>query len=325
MKRAMYVGMLGLVVILAGAGCANKSMSGSVSATPSASFYEERPFVEGEQAPLPPCGFAWCLEKRSAVHRQVTEQVVVRPATSYYETIPAQYASQTEKILVAPEQQHTVLVRPAIYRDVPKQRLVDPSTVEYKTVPAEYRWVNEEVEVVPERTEKIFIPARYEEYQERMLIMPERKVRVEVPGCDKDGGQVNCYATRTIPAEYTTVTKKRLAAPATTQLRVIPPQKKILRASKVVSPARVEKVEIPAQYQTVMTKELERPAEYRTEIIPAQYTTVEKKVVAVPESQRLVEVPAKYGTVCRSELVSPERLVWVLKKTNTASCPVPPQ
>lgn len=323
MKLAYVFEIVGITAVLFGAGCAGQNTSQTTARSSDAKIYEEQPFVEGAPTPLPPSGFTWCLEKRAAVFKQATEQAIIRPATSYYETVPAQYTTRTERILVEPEQRKTVMVSPATYRDTPEQRLVEPANVEYRTIPAQYSWVTEEVEVVPERTEKIFIPAQYEEYSERMMTAPARTVRADVQGCDKDGSNVDCYASRTIPAEYATVRKKRLAVPATTQLRTIPSQKKLVRTRKVVSPARVEKVDIPAQYQTVVKKVLDRPAQYREEVIPARYQPIEKKVLAVPESQKLVNVPAKYGTECRTVLVAPERLVWVLKKRPENACPLP--
>lgn len=316
MKFAMSA--LSAALALAGAVCAGEPVSGT-------GHYvgDEIPFVEGQPAPAAPSGYAWCLEKRKAVMRTVKEQVKVRDETSYYETVPPQYESRMEQVLVEPEQKRAVLVAPAVYRDVPEQRMVQPASVDYRTVPAQYEWVEEQVEVVPERVEKEFVPARYEEYTEQVQIHPERTIREEVPGCDKDGSKIDCYGSRTIPAEYQTVTKKRLVAPATTQTKVIPAERKLMRVQKVVSPARVEKMDIPAKYETITKKVLDRPAEYRYETIPARYSTVEKKVITAPEGKRLVRIPAKYETVSRIEVVSPERLVWVLKDNRNIACPLP--
>lgn len=283
---------------------------------------DEIPFVQGQGEPAAPSGYAWCLERKRAVMRTVNEQVKVRDETSYYESLPPQYETRNEQILVEPEQKKAILIRPAAYRDVSEQKLVEPATVEYRTIPAQYAWAEEEVEVVPERKERVFIPAQYEEYTERILVNPEQTVREDVPGCDKDGGKIDCYGSRVIPAKYQVVTKKRLIAPATTQDKVIPAEKKLMRVRKVVAPARVEEVKVAPKYDTIVKKVLETPAEYRYETIPAKYNTIQKKVAVSDEGKRLVRVPAKYETISRMEVVTPERLVWVLKDNRSIACPL---
>lgn len=320
MNKKLYVGLLAVTILSVGIGCAERAPSPTPhqesSQTPS---LQEMPFVAGQPAPMPPAGFAWCLETRPAVTRSVNEQVIIRPATSYLEAVPAQFEGRTERVMVEPERHNTVVVKQAVYRDVSEQRLSSAANVEYRTIPAQYQWVEEETEVVPERTEKCFIPARYEERSERILVQPAHTVRESVLGCDRET-KMDCYASRTVPAEYTTVIRKQEVVPATTQLRVIPAVNKTMRVRKLVAAARVEKVDVPAQYVSVTKKVLDRPAEYREDTQPARYNTIEKKVQVAPESQRVVRLPTKYGTVCRVEVISPERLVWVLKENHKLSC-----
>lgn len=326
MNGIMYITVLEMTVLIISTGCTEYVDTPLPSGGTNNSVYQgresdfqERPFVEGQSAPIPPSGFAWCLETRPAISRTVNEQAIVRPATSYLETVPARYESRTEKIMVEPEQHKMKLVSAAVYRDVPEQRISSAATVGYKVIPAQNQWVNEEMEVVPERTEKVFTPARYEDRCERIQTQPERTIRENVPGCDKET-KLDCYSSRTIPAEYTTITRKQEIAPATTQTRKIPPVMKTTRVCRVVSPARVEKVDIPVQYETVMRKVLDRPAEYKDETLPARYTSIEKEILVTQETQRMIQVPAKYGMVCRVEVVTPERLVWVLRKNPDLSC-----
>lgn len=284
---------------------------------------DEIPFVEGQSAPAAPKGWAWCLQKRPAVVETVKQRVQVREASWYYETVPPRYETRTEQVMVEPEQKQAVLVAPARYVDKTEQRMVQPASVDYRTVPAEYATVTEEVVVAPERREQVFQQARYEEYTERVMVHPERVVREEVPGCDKDGSKIECYSTRTIPAEYATITKKRLVEPGRTTEKIIPAQKSTMQVRKVVRPARVEEVKIPAKYETFTTKVLAEPAKYRYETIPAKYRTVEKQVMVEPEGKRRVQIPAKYDDVTSVKVVKPERLVWVLNRSQQLACDVP--
>ncbi|MBP5232948.1 MAG: hypothetical protein J6333_06025 [Planctomycetes bacterium] len=284
---------------------------------------DEVPFVEGQSAPAAPQGWSWCLEKRPAVLETVKQRVQVREASWYYESVPPRYEMRSEQVMVEPEQKQAVLVSPARYVDKTEQRMMQPASVDYRTVPAEYATVTEEVVVAPERREQVFQQARYEEYTERVMVQPERVVREEVPGCDKDGSKIECYSTRTIPAEYATITKKRLVEPGRTSEKIIPAQKQTMQVRKVVRPARVEEVKIPAKYETFTTKVLAEPAKYRYETIPAKYRTVQKQVMVEPEGKRRVQIPAKYDDVTSVKVVKPERLVWVLKRSQQLACDVP--
>lgn len=319
MKYLTWTCVLVLVSVFSGSGL----LAGELVPGTSYNVGDEINFVEGQPAPAAPAGYAWCLEKRKAVMETLQERVLVREASWYYETVPAQYEGKTETVMVEPEQKKAILVCPETYKEVSEQKLVEPATLEYKTIPAEYQWVEEEVEVAPARTEQIFIEAQYETFTEQVMVQPERTVREEVPGCDTDGTKIDCYSSRVIPAEYQTITKKRLIAPARTESRVIPAQKRMMRVRKVVAPARVEEVRVPAKYETVCKKVVDQPAQYRYETVPAKYKTIERKVLSAPETQRRVEIPARYETVTRMRVIKPERLVWVLKRSqNVTACPI---
>lgn len=285
---------------------------------------DEIPFVEAQSAPAAPAGFAWCLEKRPAVLETVTNRVQVREASWYYETVQPRYETRPEQMMVEPEQKQAILVTPERYVDQNEQRLIAPASTEYRTVPAEFETVTEEIEVVPARKEQSFTPARYEEYTERIMTQPERIVREEVPGCDKDGSKIDCYSTRTIPAEYQTITKKRLVAGATSGEKIIPAERRTMQVQRVRRAARVEEVKVPARYETVTKKVLAEPAKYRYETVPAKYRTVDRQVMVEPEGKRRVQIPPKFDEVSSVKVIKPERLVWVLKRSQQLACEVPP-
>ncbi|MDR0869141.1 MAG: hypothetical protein LBP75_11845 [Planctomycetota bacterium] len=279
---------------------------------------DEIPFVEGQTTPLAPQGYAWCLEKRPAATETVRNKVKVREESWYYESVPPRYELRPEQVMIEPERKQAVLVAPARYVDQQERRLIKPESVEYRTVPAEYATVNEEVVVAPESREQVMQEAKYDTYTERVMIQPERTIRVEVPGCDTDSNKVECYSTRTIPAEYRTVTKTRLVEPARMTEKFVPAQKRTMPTQKVVRPARVEEVKIPAQYETIDKKVLAEPAKYRYDTIPAKYETVQRQVMVEPEGKRRVQIPAKYDEVSTTRIIKPERLVWVLNRQEAA-------
>jgi hypothetical protein len=284
---------------------------------------DELPFVEGQSAPAAPRGYAWCLEKRPPVLETVRQKVKIRDASWYYETVPPRYEVRTEQILVEPERKQAVLVAPARYENRPERRLVAPETSEYRTIPAQYQTVKERVVIAAAREEEELVEARYETFQERVMTQPERTVRELVPGCDVDSNKIECYAVRTIPAEYRTVTKTRLVEPARMARRNIPAQEQEIQVQKVITPARVETVTVPAKYDMIPREVLVEPAKYRYETIPAKYETVQKQVMVEPEGKRRVEVPDRFDEISSVKVIKPERLVWVLNAQDAVACDLP--
>jgi hypothetical protein len=76
---------------------------------------DQVPFKEGAPPPAAQPGEAWCLITKPATYRTVTEQITVRPATFYMETIPARFETRQETVMVSPESKRAVVV-PAKYR-----------------------------------------------------------------------------------------------------------------------------------------------------------------------------------------------------------------
>ncbi|WYD81907.1 MAG: ankyrin repeat domain-containing protein [Candidatus Electrothrix gigas] len=92
-------------------------------------------------------------------------------------------------------------------------------------IPAKYEWVEEQV-VVREASEGIrVIPAQEEWMEERVVIKPASEGR---------------------PAEYRTVRKKIIVAPARTETVVRPPEYKTVRKKVMVEPARTEQAAMMA-------------------------------------------------------------------------------
>ena len=131
------------------------------------------------------------------VYGTFSQKVVVSPARTVYETIPARYATGVERVLVRPAQTiphhvpaitstvaEKVMVRPAsrvwmksvdsmggeagcwvdkpaVYETRHRTVVVRPATTTYSVVPAEYRTVTRQVMVSPATTMARTIPAVY--------------------------------------------------------------------------------------------------------------------------------------------------------------------
>ena len=99
-----------------------------------------------------------------------------------------------------------------------------------------------------------------------------------------------------VPAEYKTVTKRVVKAPART----------------------VEEV-IPAKYETISRKVVDTPASTREIPVPARYETVKVRKLVSEASSKAVDIPAQYRTVPTRKLVRDSRLERreILCETNT--------
>lgn len=183
---------------------------------------------------------------------------------------------------------------PATYETITEQRLVKEASTVFTMVPAVYETVTETIVVEPEREESIVVPAQYETYTEQVLVREAYTTWKKGDGLfgrDRDSagagdtialatGELLCRVE--VPAEYETVTKTRLIAAETTEVRVIPAVTETVTKQVVVEPARVEEQIIPAEYETVTRQQLVTPAYEERIDIPATYKTVEKRVVRTP-------------------------------------------
>ncbi|MCG8440714.1 MAG: peptidoglycan-binding protein [Caulobacterales bacterium] len=211
----------------------------------------------------------------------VTQTVESAPETTEYAVVPAQFEEFDETVLTAPERTVT------------------------EVVPATYRNVAERVMVEPERTELVVVPAEYETYEERVLVRPEYTTWRRGEGLFGSAsaspddfrtlptGELMCRVT--IPAEYETVTRRRLVRDARTVERVV-----------------------PARFETVTKRVLDQPSRVIERVMPATYATVTRRREVAPARAEAMVRPASVATVEQVEIVGEPRLEWreVLCRTN---------
>lgn len=216
------------------------------------------------------------------VTQTVQEQVLVAPATTRREIVPATYRYATTRVLVREE------------------------TIRHRVIPAVFETVSEQVLVRPERVEKVAVPATYETYPETIIVRPARTVwkRGEGllgrqpgrggPGRYEMTGELLCLVEE--PAVTTTITRTRL-----------------------VTPARVEERVMPAEYRTISREVVVTPARMVEEVIPAIYEDREIRVLDTPAKEMQIPVPARYETLTRQVVVGGGLPTWaeVLCETNT--------
>jgi hypothetical protein len=275
----------------------------------------ELPFVEGKEPPKAEDGAMWCLVTKPAEMRTVCKEVLIRPATFYYEVVPAVYEDKTEQALLEPEKKF-IATTPATFKTERVRRLVKEESYRLEVCEPQYGQVDECIVVKPAYEEECVIPAQYKTTSQVVETAPAH-IEWRKVDCDEKGVVISrreskddCYTIIQIPARCETVVRQELVSEARVEKRQIPAVMETRKITKMIKPAETRKVVIPAQYEEVCQEVMVTPAANKVETIPAKYQTVTRKVMVKPEGQRKVEVPAKYETLSIQEMVSPAQLVW---------------
>jgi hypothetical protein len=189
------------------------------------------------------------------------------------------YETVTQKMLKQ-EASERIEIIPARYETVTKRVTSEAASERLETIPAKYAMVEEQVLVKPATSRLVNVPARYAKTTEKVLVKPAHQVWKKGTGpiqrIDEATGEIMCLVD--VPAEYRTVTKTVLQAPATTKSIHEPAVYKTVQKRVMTQPPSTKVVKIPAKYKTVSVTKLVSPAEERKVKIPATYQTVSKQV-----------------------------------------------
>ena len=197
-----------------------------------------------------------CYESvnRAAEFAAVEETVLVRPASTFYDVVPARYGTETRQVMVSPEQivRHVI---PAEYRAVEERVLVRPATTVYVRAEPRYRTVAETAVLQAHETWqwkvvngkrvycRVLVPTRYVTQHRRVLVNP-----------------VETYAQR-VPAEYATRVRNVVVTPQSYAEYAIPARYATVTEQIVLEPTRRIARGIPAEYTTRYRNVTTRPAE----------------------------------------------------------------
>lgn len=191
------------------------------------------------------------------VFETVTEQILLKEASSRLEVVPAVYETVTEQVLV--KEAYRVL----------------------EVVPATFTTTTEEIMTKEAGQRLEYVAPVFETVSEQMLVSPAATKWVQGKAdrnCLQDD-PANCkvWCLTEVPAQYKTVTKQVLKAPANTREVPIPAEYKTITKAVVQTPANTQEREIPAEYRTITKQVLRSPASTQEVAIPAEYSTVSSK------------------------------------------------
>ncbi|MGB1205125.1 MAG: peptidoglycan-binding domain-containing protein [Chitinophagales bacterium] len=209
------------------------------------------------QADLPPNAVAGKCYAKCLIpdeYETVTEQILLKEASSRIEVVPAAYETVDEQILVK-EGYRVLEIVPATFTSVSEEMLVKEASSRLDYVPPVYETVTEQVLISPASTKWV-------------------KGRADRNCLSEDPDKCKVWCLTEIPAQYKTVTKQVLRSPASTRETPIPAEYKTITKAVVQSPASTREREVPAEYRNVRKQVLRTPATTREVEIPAEYSTV---------------------------------------------------
>ncbi len=209
---------------------------------------------------LPPTQeFGKCYAKCKAadVYETVSQQVLVKEASTKLSKVAAVYENGSERLMV-------------------KEGRTD-----YKVIPAKYTTVTERVMVTPEQRRVRTVPAKYRTETRSVLVSEARGQWVKKkkdPNCFSDNPE-DCYIAcyEEVPAKYRTEKYQVLDQPATTTEDIIPAKYETVTKRVLSEPSKVIEIPVDPQYKTVSTKVLVSPEAANEVVIPAEYKTVNER------------------------------------------------
>lgn len=257
------------------------------------------------------------VEVVPAQYETVTESKLVKEASTVLRAVPATFETVTENILVK-EASSRLRVVPAVYETVTESKLVKEASTRLETVPAVYETATENI-LVKEASSRIErVPAQYETQTETIVVSPastkwvKRKADRNCLSADPNDCLVWCLVE--VPERTQTVTKQvRVGCPEgyvdngddCTRSVEIPEIRKDRTFKRLVSPATTRTVEIPAVYENVTYQKLVTPATTVEEVIPAVYENRTYQKVVTPATTVEEAIAAVYNDVTYEKLVSP--------------------
>lgn len=207
--------------------------------------------------PEPGKCYVRCIEPDVFVNEEVT--FMTRPAYKKIVTHPAEYKTETEKVLVK-EKSTKFVAHPAEWgtETVSYIKKEDASTL--KVIPATFKGEYETIEIKPE--------AAYWVLGDRM------------PDCessDPNDCRVWCY--KISPAEFETYPIQLIDIDANTKRTPVPEKESSYIKKVITKPAWTEEIVIPAEHATITKTVLVKDAWQEEVTVPAEYKTVTKEVL----------------------------------------------
>ena len=229
---------------------------------------------------------------------------------------PAQYETQTEKVLLREGTEKTV-VHPPKFGTKKEKILVREAAKRLVVVPATFKKEHEKVLV--REGERNWVT----DLKRDIPLSPEILAAAKAAGVNIDAIQPGeCYREYYKPAQYEFKPVEYVQRQAYDKLSVTPPKYETVEQKVLVKEAYKRLIPVPATYEYETEKILVEPEHTVWKKkrcagqgcggetlclvkVPAKYKIIKKRVLKTPASVKVVEVPAVYKTIKVRKLVTP--------------------
>lgn len=219
-----------------------------------------------------------------------------------------------------PELCYRKVVSSDIFKQVEVQLMVHPEYKKIRVVPAEYKSVTEKVLIKPAHNSKMAsdttrwkIDTIYYNFQEpsswititsAVFSLGAETIEVkpatarwdmsDTPAADcgsSDPNDCRYWSYKGVPAEYTSVSVRRLVSDASVKIIKNEPIRRFYLRMTPLTEIPISIIDRPAEYITISTQIVSKPSIIEEEVIPAIYKTISKEVLEKKGGQiELVEV-----------------------------------
>lgn len=195
---------------------------------------------------------------------------------------PDVYVDSTVRVMVKPAWTKLEVV-PAVYKTVVETLTVKEATERYEYIPAKYRTVEETVVIEEGRNELKVLPSDFEASSEVVETDPKVgrwEMGDRAPDCESENPmdcRIVCW--KEYPAKYENVPTQRKIKDETTKATPVKQRTKVVKRQVIDVPASTKKIVIPAKYETVSRQVLVSDETTKEITVPAEYTDVKIKVL----------------------------------------------
>ncbi len=206
-----------------------------------------------------------------------------KPGSCYVRCITHdEFKTVEEKILVKPAYSKLEIV-PATYKVVEEKVMVKEATKKYIYVPAVYETVDVPFVSKASRTDLSVVPATFSPGEEKREIYPavsgwEVTTAKNCKSLNPSDCQALCFVDK--PNTMKTISIEKLAADASTKDIPVAEKQSSYKKQVIKTSAKYQEIDIPAEYSVIKKEVIDRPASTKKVTVPAVYTTITKTELA---------------------------------------------
>ncbi len=191
--------------------------------------------------------------------------------------IPDEYRTVEEKIMVKPAYTKLEIV-PATYKTIEEKVLVKEASKRYVYVPAVYETTEVAYVGKASRTDLSIVPASFGPSSDTREVFPAiTKIENRIsPDCKSPSKDCYVLCTTEMPATSKTINVQKLSMDASTSNVPVSEQGATYKRQVIKTAARMDEVMIPDEYATIKKQVVDQAATTRKVMVDTEYTTIKR-------------------------------------------------